>query len=254
MIKGVFFDFWRTLVLFNKEEEVENMRIERAKRLKNELELGVQKLAFALEESQQYKFSDEQVFYALEKVRNELEVIRATINKEFTVPEVIKLILSELGASYETELCNRLSEIYSNSLLAMGIALRGGTTDLLKWLKQRDIKIGIISNTEHGTIEPVILRNFNIAQYFDSMTFSCNVGLRKPASLIFQKALTSLGVKAEESVHIGDQFNADIVGARRCNMKTIYLKTEADFDKESSIEPDAVVKEFSQIPKVLSGL
>lgn len=80
------------------------------------------------------------------------------------------------------------------------------------------------------------LEKSKLIQYFDSVTISEDVGVKKPHKLIFDHALTAANANVENSVMIGDNFNADILGALGVGMKAIYY----DFHKtnEQERKPD----------------
>ena len=245
MIKCVFFDFWNTLITFDGEEVVEKMRQERANKFKEELT------------HHGYNFSQKKVWETLESMYSRCTKIRDTTHKELGDQEVTSLILKELGIEsneISLKLAEELAEIYSNALLSMKLRLQTGASEVLEWLKENHFKTGILSNTSHGTTENILLEKFNIRQYFDSITFSCDVGVRKPATEIFNYALNSLSVRPDEAVHIGDTPEADILGAKQSGMKAIYLNTKNKPYPEELSQPDFTVQELAQIPNVLSGM
>lgn len=226
--------------MFNGEKALQKMRHERAKRIKNALsQYG-------------YSFNEQKVFKAIENIRLKCNKIRDTVHKEFGTQEVMKMTLEKLGVHSLANVKN-LSKIYSNAILSMRLNLQDGTLNLLKLLKQKGIKIGIISNTEHehGEIEKSILESFNITQYFDSMTFSCDVGLRKPKTEIFKKAVDLLNAIPNETVHVGDRPEIDVLGAKQSGLKAVYLKVKDRPYPPDLPQPDATIKTLAQIPKIL---
>ncbi len=90
-------------------------------------------------------------------------------------------------------------------------------------LQQMDLKIGIISNWDtplHAMVEEL-----GLAPYFDVVVASHDQRVRsaKPDAAIFEYALNAVGVSAEEAVHIGDSFEADIMGAHASGIRAILL-------------------------------
>ena len=76
----------------------------------------------------------------------------------------------------------------------------------------------------------MVLRKFkkktaksDLIQYFETVTISEDVGVKKPHKLIFDHALTSANANVKNSIMIGDNFNADILGALGVGMKAIYF-------------------------------
>jgi len=127
---------------------------------------------------------------------------------------------------------------------------------LLQQLKtQNKYKLGIVSNFAHPTTPlKKTLEKFDITKYFDALTISGEVGWRKPSPKIFKKALQALGVKASETVFIGDSPHHDIEGAKNSGMKTILVKKESINEDDKLGNPDKRITTLEKLPKALSEL
>jgi putative hydrolase of the HAD superfamily len=135
---------------------------------------------------------------------------------------------------------------------------------LLEQLHKR-YKLAIVSNMSFAEAWFKSLRKFGIAKYFDAVIISGIVGWRKPSPRIFQEALKSLHVKAEESVFVGDSLKADIEGSKQLGMKTVLI-TENEKKTPSTdtfrlyigkandnIRPDKTITELAQLPEALDS-
>lgn len=95
-----------------------------------------------------------------------------------------------------------------------------GTHELLQYLKPT-YKMHIITNgfkeVQHKKIE-----NSGLLQYFDEIITSEQVGVKKPNPMIFQYALEKVKTTANESIMIGDNWEADIMGAKNVGFDVIY--------------------------------
>lgn len=112
-----------------------------------------------------------------------------------------------------------------------------GTLELLDYLRPL-YKLHIITNG-FKEVQFKKLRASGILEYFDSITTSEDVGVKKPDKRIFLKALTEASARPEESVMVGDNFEADILGARSLGMHTIifdYYKTGFKTEKYKVLE------------------
>src|SRR5258708_11923934 len=87
-----------------------------------------------------------------------------------------------------------------------------GTRATIESLGQR-YKLGVISNSD-GRVA-TLLENCGLGGCFLKITDSGTVGHEKPDARIFQSALESLGVVAENSVYMGDIYSIDYLGARK---------------------------------------
>lgn len=63
------------------------------------------------------------------------------------------------------------------------------------------------------------------AEYFDFAFLAEEIGVSKPHPDMFQAALTQAGVAAEEIIHVGDDPEHDVLGARNMGMHTIWVNT-----------------------------
>lgn len=105
------------------------------------------------------------------------------------------------------------------------LELRQGAKTLLR-RAQVQCKIGLISNFTYAPVIYKSLRTLGICSFFNSVTVSEEHGWRKPSPLIFQDALKTLNVQAEEAVYIGDSPIEDIKGARQVGLKTVFISSQ----------------------------
>ncbi|WP_242085729.1 YjjG family noncanonical pyrimidine nucleotidase [Aestuariivivens sediminis] len=95
------------------------------------------------------------------------------------------------------------------------------TLEILDYL-YRNYNLHIITNgfeeVQHGK-----LINSKIYNYFKTITNSEKVGVKKPHPKIFNHALKVANVNAGQSVMIGDNYEADILGAINIGMDAIFV-------------------------------
>jgi len=91
----------------------------------------------------------------------------------------------------------------------------------------------------------------NLHHIFDVVVTFDDTGERKPAPGPFKKALEKLGVKAGESLMIGDWAERDMIGAKQVGMKTVFAKygdtfgtvhSHADYDIDDIAQLIGIVK------------
>jgi len=95
-----------------------------------------------------------------------------------------------------------------------------GTRELLERLRE-SYRLAVISNSD-GRIADLFVR-LGLADCFESITDSGNVGFQKPHPEIFRAALRSLNVSAEESVYVGDVYSIDYAGAQSVGMRGVLM-------------------------------
>lgn len=93
---------------------------------------------------------------------------------------------------------------------------------VLKTLRDKGLKLGIIANQSLGTEKR--LENWNILEYFDVVAASAEEGIAKPDLRIFEIALGKADCKPQNAVMIGDRLDNDIVPANKIGMKTVWIR------------------------------
>lgn len=118
----------------------------------------------------------------------------------------------------------------------------------LHHLRDKGFKLVIVSNWE-TPLEPLTER-LGISHYFDAIVASHDMRVRseKPDPHIFNYALTAVEASAEETVHIGDTYESDIVGARNVGIRPILL----DRDGTQAGRCDETIRSLSELPESLN--
>lgn len=93
--------------------------------------------------------------------------------------------------------------------------------ETLRDARSRGLHVGVISNWDER-LRP-LLDKIGLAQCFDSITISCEVGAEKPRAEIFLAALHAANVYAGEAVHIGDSYDEDVRGAENVGMTALLV-------------------------------
>ncbi len=205
----IFFDLDRTLWDFDAAAEVAFERIYEKYNLKS---LGI---SSAHEFHEVYHPLNEQlwVLYRADKItKDELNRTR------FLKP------LEHYGI-HDTELADRLSEDYVY-LSPRIVRLVSGTMELLDYLKPK-YQLHLITNG-FQEVQHTKLSGSGLEPYFETLTVSEEVGVKKPNPEIFRYALKKAHASAEESLMIGDEMAVDIDGARAVGMDTVLFNPKGE--------------------------
>ena len=121
---------------------------------------------------------------------------------------------------HDVELADHLSEgyVYWSPRI---VRLVPGTLELLEYLKPK-YHLHLITNG-FQEIQDTKLTLSGMKPYFETLTVSEEVGVKKPNPEIFHYALRKANAKAEESLMIGDEMAVDIDGARAAGMDQLLL-------------------------------
>ncbi|MCY3744033.1 MAG: HAD-IA family hydrolase [Candidatus Poribacteria bacterium] len=117
----------------------------------------------------------------------------------------------------------------------------------LQRFRDEGFKLAIVSNWD-TPLDPLTER-LGIAEYFDAIVASHDARVRseKPDSHIFNYALAAVGVSAEEVVHVGDTYEADIIGARDVRIRPILL----DRDRTQTGRWAETIQSLTELPEML---
>lgn len=126
----------------------------------------------------------------------------------------------ELDIILEPEQINTLSEDYITWLSSFN-HLFDHTQEILSYLSVQ-YKLHIITNG-FQEVQHKKLSQSNIIHYFQTVTNSESVGVKKPHPNIFHYALNQANTSSEKSVMIGDNYEADVLGARDIGMEVIFF-------------------------------
>ncbi|GAB3897482.1 YjjG family noncanonical pyrimidine nucleotidase [Spirosoma agri] len=92
--------------------------------------------------------------------------------------------------------------------------------EVLDHLKGR-YTMHIITNG-FADIQSIKMASADIAHYFTHVVTSENANAKKPNPLVFQYAMEISGTTAAESLMIGDNYEADILGAKGVGLDTVF--------------------------------
>jgi HAD superfamily hydrolase (TIGR01549 family) len=96
-----------------------------------------------------------------------------------------------------------------------------GALALLQALRPH-YRIGVVTNNRLAEQEEK-LRHLGMRDYVDALVTSEEVGLPKPHPRIFEVALERLGAQPAETVMVGDNWQADVVGALAVGIRPLWL-------------------------------
>lgn len=132
---------------------------------------------------------------------------------------------------------------------------RPGVVEAIEEIHAAGYPIGILTDCTAET--PHLWPSLPYARVVDAVTFSCQIGYRKPHPAGYHDVARKLGVAPEECVYVGDGSSSELTGATSTGMTAVLLETPfgADFryDAETGWEGRSVT-ELHELGRVLEGL
>jgi HAD superfamily hydrolase (TIGR01509 family) len=92
---------------------------------------------------------------------------------------------------------------------------------VLRELRQRGYRIGLVSVWD-GTLA-TLCRTWAFTDLVNVIADSSVVGYHKPNPAHFRHALDALQVKPEHALHVGDTYDADVLGAEAAGIRPVLL-------------------------------
>ena len=136
---------------------------------------------------------------------------------------------------------------YEKAICSSAVALPYGQ-QVLAELKANGYKIGLISNTMFsGRAHIDDLERFGLDRYFDAMLFSSESNKWKPNTAPFERVLEELEVAPANSVFIGDDPAADVIGGTDAGLIVVHFHSSDRFPSVNGAEPDATIRDLREL-------
>tara|TARA_B100000965_G_scaffold404052_1_gene433726 strand:+ start:2482 stop:3174 length:693 start_codon:yes stop_codon:yes gene_type:complete len=166
------------------------------------------------------------------------------ITKKFLRHNRLKTAFEKLNLKVDSKTIDNISEDYVISLPKNNF-LVNNTIDILDYLYDK-YKLHIITNgfTE---VQNKKIRNSKLDKYFTNIIDSETVGVKKPYPKIYHYALKSSNVLPQNSLMIGDNLEADILGAINAGINAIHFNN----NNEPLHDHCLIINELIDLKKVL---
>lgn len=243
-LDGITFDYWQTLVIDTPEglQKARELRIEGIQEV-----LSAHGIPRSLEEiDRAYDDSGQRIMRIWAK------------DEDISPRDQVSILLDSMGLNDPGDLdpsgLEEVEDAYCTPLLRVPPILSPGAEEILQRIRESGCRIGLISNTGRtpGHILRMVLERLGILSFFDAMTFSDEVRVRKPNPQIFLDHLQGLEVKPTMALHIGDDLRCDVGGAKGVGMRAIHL--DRGEEKRTDIQPDGIIEDLSQLHQILERL
>ena len=148
-------------------------------------------------------------------------VLDRMLGKLGGLEDELRTMLQQLGADPSPALLRELVEIETAGW-ASGVTLYPETHPTLTALRDRGLKIGLISNCSAQAGD--VLSRIGLAPYFDALSLSCEVGAMKPDPAIYHHAAAALGVPLAASMFVADGAFTELDAAQALGMVAVKIE------------------------------
>ncbi len=154
---------------------------------------------------------------------------------------------SQPGSALETE----FASILRNEVCC--VARYEDVNETLEGLQDRNMDLGVISNLWSFPAERIFDDRKGLGAYFPrkNRIYSFEVGYRKPDPQIYEEAIRRLGLEPDEILMIGDNLNADVLGALAVGMRAALIDRPGEIPVESLPEGVIYLRSLTEILHIL---
>jgi putative hydrolase of the HAD superfamily len=246
MIDAVLFDLGDTLIDFGVGRREAEILFRRGARLTYD-HLSVQKLPLpAFDTYFKHHYRRMQRAYLWSKISR----------RDFSYAKVLAAAARGLNLPLSDTDLHHLAGLWYRPICATSHT-DPGVRHMLDTLRRAGTRLGIVSNTlvPSHCLDQHLLEE-GLLEFFPVRVYSSSVRYRKPHPRIFEIALAQIGAPASRTLFIGDLLSADIAGAKRAGMRTIwkparnkpFAKAPAHPHRHA---PDAVIPKVTHLPEAL---
>lgn len=232
MLKVISLDLWDTIIedRINLEGKRGEIRIKKLYEYLSPLNISYDEAKNAYERMSEWLFSTQ-------------KKTLKSINTEKQICYFFKLF----GVIPNKVVLEDIKKVYETAIFDIPPPLIDGVEDFIKKLKKLNTKLCILSDAGRtpGWALREILKRYSLLDYFDETFFSDEIGFVKPNKKNFQKIIDFFKVEKNEVLHIGDNFEKDVLGAKNFGINYIHFSR----GDENKIDPSG--KNFDEIYKLI---
>jgi len=215
-IKAVGFDLFNTLI---------TMELLALKDALTRLTASLKENGFAIDHGQFVKAHSEAVLDFLEQTKRDG---RESHNRFW-----ISTALAKLGhdVSPDDPHISAAVDLYFSAFIQHAMIIPE-TKEMLATLQDR-YRIGLLSNFTHPPAARNLITQLELEPFFEVVLISGDLGYRKPHGSVFEELIDQLGVQRDEIAFVGDDPEADVVGALRAGLQPIWTT----YVRDNNISP-----------------
>ncbi|MBQ2210946.1 MAG: YjjG family noncanonical pyrimidine nucleotidase [Prevotella sp.] len=151
------------------------------------------------------------------------------------------------GMEPSVDFCLQASDLFLD-LCSSKPGLVEGARQLMDYLKGQGYRMHMCSNGFHE-VQYKKLRACGLQDHFDTIILSEDAGANKPSELFFDYAMRQTRAQKETTLMIGDNFQTDILGAKRYGLSTAYFNRWPDYPAEEPV--DYEITSLTQLMEIL---
>lgn len=125
-------------------------------------------------------------------------------------------------------------EVYETFRDSQGWVLFPETLEVLQELKNRGLKLGVISNFDNRIYN--VMESLHIRHFFDVVVLSSETGYSKPDPEIFEAAIDAIGFPASDILLVGDSVDDDVKAGIRAGLTSILIDRTGRYADQKQLQ------------------
>ena len=125
-----------------------------------------------------------------------------------------------------------------------------GAHSTLDLLRSRGCRLALLTNGD-GETQRYKIERFDLARYFETILIEGELSFGKPDPRMYQLALSTLGLKSEQTCMIGDNLNWDVEAPQALGIRAIWIdRKETGLPIDSNVVPHRIIRNISEVPGI----
>jgi putative hydrolase of the HAD superfamily len=176
-------------------------------------------------------------------------------HRELSTLERFRILCEQIQLPH-SEFAQRLTDVHMGMIHSCA-STPAHHVDVMSSLAEK-VRLGLCSNFSDSATARRILTESGLGETLHSLVISEDVGIRKPHPGIFEAILKELDVVPEETLHVGDNLTADVIGASGLGIRTVWITRRiADpagaLDQHQGPAPDWQIRDLAELESLIDG-
>jgi putative hydrolase of the HAD superfamily len=241
-LEAVLFDYGHTLIHFDERphsrlvgayQQINHLLAHRLEREVPAAEVLIEKVSKAVDDEIQRDYA-------------------AGREEEVEIAALYDAALRGIGLVLEPEVIEQVMEMEQLGWIG-AVHVGPDVVSTLESLRASGLRLGIVSNAAY--LPQLMVKQMaalGLRDFFNGVTFSSEVGLRKPHREIYEDALRKVGVTASRTLFVGDRVREDVQGPKSLGMRAVLTREWRQEDDPGVA--DFVIQRLGELPPIVARL
>jgi len=163
-------------------------------------------------------------------------------------PTIVRQVVAAKGLDLTPEQSQQLWETWNLEGSFFGRRLFDDAVETLRALRDHGYRLACVTNRPFGGPRFLAeVEESGLAELFDALSVSCDIGYMKPHPKIFEHTLEALAIAPQDAVMVGDSLRADVAGAQALGMTAVWRKPRKLLEEPDGVRPHFVVDELREL-------